>query len=736
MKLHIALIILILSIPAEGVNAQTSWFARDTLSAVSKDGRLLNNPWAGGLNAVQYGKMDLNGDDEEDLVVFDRTTSKISTFLADKARRIFVHRPEYELRFPAVFNWMTLADYDGDGKKELFTHTAQGVTVYRQQFGGEKKWSWERVVEYLTTRGLSGNQVNLQVAASDIPAIVDFDNDGDLDIICFEGGGDFVELNQNMSMERYGDADRLEFVRNGLCWGDFRKHTCDDFVFGVSCGVESGKPDNGRVKHAGNAILLHDLDGDGRKDMLLGNVDCENLSILFNEATGIAARFTGYKSLYPVSEPAVMPVFPAAYLEDVDFDGKKDLLVSPNVYGNDNLMMDFVASGWYYRNAGTDERPDFQLVRKDFLQADMVDVGENAAASFFDLDGDGLVDMLIGNRGRYEEEDFRGRLYLYKNKGTKEQPVFELQTDDYLALSAQPGHTDLQPQWIDVNKDGKPDLTLVSIKERKLHLRYFLNLGAAGGTVQLGAGTEVALPHELSVSDRVHFYDYDRDGDPDLVIGGVLGNVSLYENTGSGASARFVLRESALGGIGPGFSRRYQSVAVSDLNLDGRPDLVTVDQSGKINVYYEGNWGSWAKKDTAVVGEPVSGLPSAPSLGNRLHLSVGDLNGDGKTDIAVGTLAGGISLFRNLHPGSVLGVEPESDLRVYPNPAQSSLSMSSVSGGEVAIFDFLGNRRFAGYLPAGSVVKVPLAGWQAGVYLVVLSGNGKKETRKVIVHQR
>lgn len=60
----------------------------DSAIAVSSKGANLLNPWAGGLNAPQFLKMHLNNDDIEDLVVFDRTNSKISTFTAAASRQI------------------------------------------------------------------------------------------------------------------------------------------------------------------------------------------------------------------------------------------------------------------------------------------------------------------------------------------------------------------------------------------------------------------------------------------------------------------------------------------------------------------------------------------------------------------------------------------------------------------------------------------------------------------------
>jgi hypothetical protein len=54
----------------------------------------LSMPWGGGLNAVQYNTIDLNGDGLEDVAVFDRIGHKIITYLRQNGQ--YVYAPEYE----------------------------------------------------------------------------------------------------------------------------------------------------------------------------------------------------------------------------------------------------------------------------------------------------------------------------------------------------------------------------------------------------------------------------------------------------------------------------------------------------------------------------------------------------------------------------------------------------------------------------------------------------------------
>jgi hypothetical protein len=82
--------------------------------------------------------------------------------------------------------------------------------------------AWKLVADPLATQGSSG-LINLQTYFSDIPAITDLDEDGDLDLLTYNALGLRVEYHQNQSMERFGHADSLVFKRVNPCWGRFEQ---------------------------------------------------------------------------------------------------------------------------------------------------------------------------------------------------------------------------------------------------------------------------------------------------------------------------------------------------------------------------------------------------------------------------------------------------------------------------------------------------------------------------------
>src|SRR2546430_15932467 len=89
---------------------------RDSSIYVKIGGNTLKFPWAGGLNFTNWGQIDLNADGFKDLVVFDKSGSKIRTFINDKVsgQPLYTHDPSYENKFPFVYNWFATYDYNCD----------------------------------------------------------------------------------------------------------------------------------------------------------------------------------------------------------------------------------------------------------------------------------------------------------------------------------------------------------------------------------------------------------------------------------------------------------------------------------------------------------------------------------------------------------------------------------------------------------------------------------------------
>ncbi|CCH55911.1 FG-GAP repeat protein [Fibrisoma limi BUZ 3] len=675
--------------------AQTTFgFRYDLTPSVSIDGRMLRNPWAGGLNATQYSTVHLNGDAREDLVVYDRTTNKISTFVAveNPAGGIaWQYAPEYEAAFPRTFNWLQLVDYDMDGKKDLFV-SGTGLTplVYRNDSqNGQVKFAVK--ADTILAEGFSGI-INLYIAPSDKPAIVDYDDDGDVDILAYDVLGNFISYFQNMSMERTKKPG-LDFKRIGLCWGRFSSNQfCNDFVFGIQCGDDDGQstfPSSGRVLHTGNTVTVIDTDGDGKKDLLLGHVSCQNISRLrSNGPNNEKAAYIGFDSLFPAQQPIILPAFPSTFWEDVDGDGVKDLLASPNVSFNEGQLMDFRASGWYYKNQGTNQLPDFRLVQKDFLQNDMLDLGESAAPALADLDGDGDVDLLVGYSGERIGTSYRAGLWYFENKGTPAKPAFERTNADYLGIRQSLALSDVVPAFTDVDGNGSLDLVLTGVSQKGVEIRVLFNQAGPGAAARydLAQAQLWPTPDFVGPGDLPTITDVDRDGRPDLLIGKAEGTIQYYRNTGTPTSPSLQLQNQQFGGFKIDTETRARSLVLSDLNGDRINELVAATNSGQVRIYRMPD-----RPD-----QPLTLLDSLPGIGlpgTGLRAALADLDGDQLPDLMLGSLAGGIRYLKNSSQKQVVTALPGEEITqpwAYPNPTNRYLTVRTPYDGRIELVSMSG----------------------------------------------
>ncbi|MDW8297490.1 MAG: VCBS repeat-containing protein, partial [Raineya sp.] len=402
------------------------------------------NAWVGGLNSPQISPIDLNQDGTDDIFIYDRANQKVYTFLAQPAEKKYLYAPEYEKFFPEFDDagWVLLHDYNFDGKKDIFAGYNFGVEAYLNV--SSSQLAFQKTYNILLTESSNVSfPYNLAIFSTDIPAFYDIDADGDLDVLFLDFHNGLIELHLNRSRERYGNANFLEFERINYCWGDFliQELNCDDIVFNIACPFNNLRIADGRKKilHTGSAVLLTDLNNDNLLDIMLSGVSCDKTYVMLNQGTNKGAVFRSFTTNFPPAKPIDIGIFAALYSFDVTFDGKKDLIVASNLKEDENGNADFSKSIWLYENRGSNTLPDWQFVQTDFLQSAMLDVGQDSAPAFVDYDGDGDLDMFVGNsfytiaKIPASKQKF-ATIHFYRNQGTREQANFVLENTDFFNL--------------------------------------------------------------------------------------------------------------------------------------------------------------------------------------------------------------------------------------------------------------------------------------------------------------
>jgi hypothetical protein len=362
---------------------------------------------------------------------------------------------------------------------------------------------------------------------------------------------------------------------------------------------------------ASGSIDIGDFDGDGKSDLII-----EKSGILRNTGSSWNIAFTPENRLewdYPFKNIAI---------GDVDGDGKLDVVATTNERSRVAI----------FKNTSTIGIISFTKVAEYLIPTYNFRVYSGGGVVIGDLDVDGKPDLIVSSADHsLPNYDI---VTIFKNTSTTGTISFET-GDSYSAGS------NLQDiQLGDLNVDGKPDLVLREIRPNKVSV--FKNTSSAG-TIKFDAPldfpvlatTLLRLPPDPL---RHTIGDIDGDGEPDLVLGnGILRNVS------SNGTIAFALQISYPEGDLP---------AIGDLDGDGNPDIAldngilqNLSTSGVIAFAQKVNFFTLMKLPSPIVDR-----------GHLMGLAIGDLNGDGKPDIAAQPKIGSINdtervfIFRNVMP--------------------------------------------------------------------------------------
>jgi hypothetical protein len=249
--------------------------------------------------------------------------------------------------------------------------------------------------------------------------------------------------------------------------------------------------------------------------------------------------------------------------------------------------------------------------------------------------------------------NFRSTVDTYVVFGLAAQTTFATGASPYSVATA------------DMNGDGKPDLAIANYRSNSVSV--LLNTTAPGATTPSYASQATfatgANPRSVSIGDL------NGDGKPDLAIANFYSNsVSvLLSTTAPGATTpSYAAQATFATGTGP------FSVSIGDVNGDGKPDLAIANfNSNSVSVLLNttapgATTPSYAAQATFATGS----LPRS--------VSIGDLNGDGKPDLAIANFnSDSVSVLLNTTaPGatapSYADPRPRSPPGVFPVPSRSA----------------------------------------------------------------
>lgn len=258
---------------------------------------------------------------------------------------------------------------------------------------------------------------------------------------------------------------------------------------------------------------------------------------------------------------------------------------------------------------------------------------ETTKTIVLDLNGDGLPDILSGAAPQGTGEGPT----VYLNNGTA------VPFKNVAGVAVLPGPPPLgesaslsygQALVADVNNDGHPDIVVpynLGFSDTppccSTGLKIILNSGSAGAPFDATKAITLATPVDLQLS-KLAIGDLNGDGFPDLVaVGGGL-PITLFLTQGAPlSSGTFTVTT-----VGTDTSSA-NDVIIVDINGDGRPDLLIAWDTSGTSTSPRGVY-TYLNNGTSTPFANVTPLKLLPGV-TVLAMEVGDLNQDGKPDLAV-----------------------------------------------------------------------------------------------------
>ena len=586
----------------------------DGIPVTDGAGNGMRSPFLGGFDVPRPQLVDINGDGTPDLFVQERP-GELMYF--EHVGDHFEWRTDL-FQHIDIGEWYRFVDVDGDGDFDLLSEMQAGYIRLWRNDG-------TRVLPKLVALGDTIRDVDGRALVADrqnILTAVDIDCNGKLDLFIGRVQGVVDRYEQDGTSPDGSPRFRLveenwqgiEVLGPEATGGGVPPK---DTGHGPSANSASASSVTAR-RHGANTLTFADVAHRGVSDLFWGDFFEEGLLRFQNAGTCARPDFTAKPARFPLAKPVLTSGYNAPTFADVDGDGRIDMVMGviggayqPNRTSIDNL---------YYVRQRADN--DWQLVTTRLITT--LDVGAESAPTLADVNGDGLLDLIIGSKVAPSGGE-SGTVTWFANVGTVSQPAFR-----EMGVLPLRGDYNYAPAVVDLDGDGKMDIVVGTWRDR---LQWYRHVGTVTAPSWEMADTAL-VTITRGTNSTPSFGDIDGDGLADLVIGEASGTINLYLNRGTKTTPRFALVSDEFQHIKVG---RRSAPTLVDMDGDGKLDMLIGNGDGLIQLWRNTTVGGevrFERDPTFVVQSHANAVPA-----------VGNLHGPGSLDLLVGTSSGGIRWF-------------------------------------------------------------------------------------------